>query len=106
MVKRKPLNFSKEYRDKILSGEKTSTIRLKTNFKVGERVQIIAGGEKLGEAEIISIKRKDLLSLTDEDAKKDGFKNRRELLKALKKHYGKLSLGTTVYVVSFKKLEK
>jgi len=105
MVKKKPLNFSKEYRNKILSGEKTSTIRLKTNLKVGEKVQIVVGGEKLGEAEITSIKRKDLLSLTDEDAKKDGFKNKKELLKALKKHYGKLPSDTIVYIVSFKKLK-
>ncbi|RLG91722.1 MAG: hypothetical protein DRO36_03605 [Candidatus Hecatellales archaeon] len=105
MVKRKPLNFSKEYKSKILSGEKTSTVRLKTNLKVGERVQIIVGGEKLGEAEIVDIKRKGISSLTDEDAKKDGFKNKRELLKALKKHYGKLPSNTKVYIVSFKKLK-
>jgi len=104
MVKKKPLNFSKEYRNKILSGEKTSTIRLKTNLKVGEKVQIVVGGEKLGEAEITSIKRKDINSLTDEEARKDGFKNKKELLKALKKHYGKLSSDTHVYIVSFKKL--
>ncbi|RJX16139.1 ASCH domain-containing protein [Candidatus Bathyarchaeota archaeon] len=102
MGKRKPLNFTKEYMNKILSGEKTSTIRLKTNLKVGEKVQIIVGGEKLGEAKIVSIKRKNILSLTDEDAKKDGFKNKKELLKALRKHYGKISPNTNVYIVGFK----
>lgn len=101
MGKGKQLNFSKEYKSKILSGVKTSTVRLRTNLKVGEKVQIIAGGEKLGTAKILKIRRKEISKLTDEDAEKDGFKSKLELLKALKKHYGKLPKDTSIYIIEF-----
>ncbi len=102
MAGRKPLNFSKEYRDKILSGLKSSTIRLKTSLKPGEIVEVNVGGEKIGTARITMVERKKLYELTDADAQRDGFKNRRELLKALRKHYGRMSKDTDVYILGFK----
>lgn len=101
MREERQLNFSKEYKNKILSGVKTSTIRLKTNLKVGEKVQIVAGGEKLGKARILRIIRKEISKLTNEDAEKDGFKDKKELLKALRKHYGKLPKATNIYIIEF-----
>ncbi|MGP3667725.1 MAG: ASCH domain-containing protein [Candidatus Bathyarchaeota archaeon] len=101
MWEERQLNFSKEYKNKILSGVKTSTIRLKTKLKVGEKVQIVAGGEKLGKARILRIIRKEISKLTDEDAEKDGFKDKKELLKALRKHYGKLPKATNIYIIEF-----
>ncbi|RLI30216.1 MAG: hypothetical protein DRO46_01005 [Candidatus Hecatellales archaeon] len=102
MAGRKPLNFSKEYKQKILSGEKRSTIRLRTSLKLGEIVEVNVGGEKIGTAQIVKVERKRLEQLTDNDARQDGFRNVKELLRALRKHYGKLPRNAEVYILGFK----
>jgi len=70
---------------------------------VGDIVELHVGGEKIGVAEITDVSRKKLSQLTDSDARRDGFKNRRELLKALRKHYGKqISKEAEVHIIGFK----
>jgi len=102
----KKLNFSKKYKRKILSGEKTSTIRLKTKLKKGDLVEIIAGGEKLGKARIMNVKKTILKNLTKSDAIKDGFKSKKSLIKALKKHYSNIDKDSIVYIISFSMLKE
>ena len=99
----KQLNFKKEYKETLRSGKKITTIRMKTNLKPKEIVEIVAGGESCGYARIKSIVRKKISEINDKDAKKDGFKNRRELLRALKKIYGKITPETHVYIIRFEK---
>jgi len=100
---RKHLFFDGRYADKILKEEKTSTIRVgKYSIKRGRSFYIHARGHVLGKAVVTNVKIKSLKELTDEDAKRDGFKNKKELLKALKKHYGKLDKDTPVTIIEFK----
>jgi len=100
---RKHLFFDGRYADKILKEEKTSTIRVgKYSIKKGRSFYIHARGHVLGKAVVTNVKIKSLKELTDEDAKRDGFKNKKELLKALKKHYGKLDKDTPVTIIEFK----
>ena len=86
---RKKLKFLDEFKEKILSGEKTSTIRkgFVDKYEKGDIVDVIAGDETIGEAEITEIKHLSFKELTTEDAIQDGFKSKKELKKTLKKIY-------------------
>ncbi len=85
----KHLEFSGTYRYLLLSGKKKATIRKKiSKLKEGDVVFVHCGGEIIGKAKITSIERKRLDELTDEDAVLDGFKNREELIRELKRIYG------------------
>lgn len=95
------LNFAKEYKEKIKEGLKRQTIRLSTSLKKGDRVKVVAGGEVLGVARITKVERKTIDELTDEDAKRDGFENVAQLVKALRRHYGKISNRKEVCVIGF-----
>lgn len=99
---RKRLNFKKEYKWKILSGAKTSTIRLRTNLKVGDEAYLVVGGETIGVARITRIDRKRVSDLTNLDAVKDGFGSLSELLKALRKHYKSIKPSTIISIIRFK----
>ena len=104
---RKHLFFDGRYAEKILKEEKTSTIRVgKYSIKKGRSFYIHARGHVLGKAVVTNVKIKHLKELTDEDAKRDGFKNKKELLKALKKHYGKLDKDTPLTIIEFKIQDK
>lgn len=105
-MRRKLLNFKKEYKDKLISGRKRSTIRLRTNLKEGDEVEIFSGGFKIGVARIVSVRSKSISELTDEDARKDGFRNKHELLKALRKHYGELKSDERVHIIGFEVASK
>jgi len=102
----KQLNFKKEYKEILQSGQKITTIRMNTDLKPREIVEIVAGGESCGYARIKSIVKKKISEINNKDAKKDGFKNRKELLKALKKIYGKITPETQVYIIRFEKARK
>ena len=102
-MKRKKLIFKKEYGPDILDGKKMSTVRLSTKIKKGETVEIIAGKIKIGTAKVEDIETKKVEDLTDDDAKLDGFKNKEELIKALRRIYGKrISNETEVKLIKFK----
>ncbi|MEM1570392.1 MAG: ASCH domain-containing protein [Candidatus Bathyarchaeia archaeon] len=100
----KQLNFKKEYREALKDGRKTTTIRVNAHVKPGDLVELIAGGVSCGYAIVRSVTRKKLLELNDEDARKDGFKNRMELIKALKRHYPSLTPETYVYIINFRRI--
>lgn len=85
---KKHLEFKNKFRNKILSGEKTTTLRFRTNLKKGDLAYIHCGGDVIGIAEIEEVVEKSIDDLTDEIAKLDGFKDKKELLKELKKFYG------------------
>ncbi|RLF09614.1 MAG: hypothetical protein DRJ62_06395 [Thermoprotei archaeon] len=97
----KKLSFSKEYKGKIKKGLKTQTVRLSTKLREGDEVEVVAGGEGLGKARITKIELKTVDQLTDEDARRDGFKNVGELRDALRRHYGKIGGNRRVYLISF-----
>ncbi|MEM0233197.1 MAG: ASCH domain-containing protein [Candidatus Nezhaarchaeales archaeon] len=102
----KKLNFSKEYGRKIEEGLKKQTIRLSTSLKEGDRVKVIVGGKILGVARITKIERKIIEELTEEDAKNDGFESLAQLIKALKKHYGKINGKNEICIIGFEMEKK
>ncbi|RLI70094.1 ASCH domain-containing protein [Archaeoglobales archaeon] len=96
---KKHLEFKDKFRSKILSGEKTATLRLYTNLKKGDLVYIHCGGEIIGIAEVEEVIKKPLEHINNEDAKSDGFRNREELLEELENFYG---LPNKIYLIRFK----
>lgn len=103
----KRLNFSKEYLKKLLSGKKLMTIRRgKRKFEVGDEVEIYCGGKKIGKVKIISVRYKTLPEINLEDIRKDGFRSKRKLKKALRKHYRKLRKNDIFTLIEFEWVEK
>jgi len=100
------IHFSKEYKKKILKGEKKATIRLgKRKFKVGETVEIIVGDEKIGEARITNVFYTTLDEIGKEEVRRDGFTKKSKLEKALKKHYPKIKRSSTLTVIEFEMIK-
>lgn len=104
--KMKRLVFKLSYAENILKGEKRSTIRLRSSYRVGEIVEIYVGSARVGRAIIKHIERKRLSEISDEDARIDGFKDRTELLKELMRIYGKkvMSKNPELYIIYFQLL--
>jgi len=102
-MKVKQLNFKREYKQVLQSGRKTTTIRMSTDLKPGDIIKLVAGGESCGYAKVKSITRKKVSELNEKDAIKDGFKNRKELIKTLKKYYSEITPESYVYIIRFKK---
>ncbi|MHA1628292.1 MAG: ASCH domain-containing protein [Candidatus Baldrarchaeia archaeon] len=104
---KKTLDFDEIYIRKILEEKKITTIRRGVrNFKVGEKVLITSQDRIYAEAEITEIRRLKVSDLTDEDALKDGFSSKEELLRALKKYYSSIRPSDTVTIIGFKILKK
>lgn len=106
MSRDKALTFAKIYKERILSGKKSSTVRLRSTLKKGEIVDIVIGGERIGKAKILSVRKVLVRDLTNKDAMRDGFRDKRSLLKALKRHYSNITEDSTVYLISFDILER
>lgn len=96
------LKFDGKYKDLLLSGKKRATIRVgKVNLKPRDEVLIHSGGYVIGKAKIRKVEKKRVSELTDGDAIMDGFKNKEELLDALKAHYKNINPDTEVTVIKF-----
>ncbi len=103
----KKLVFKLDYAGRILSGEKVTTIRLRTNVKEGDVVEVYVGHARVGRAVIKKVVRKRLSELTEEELRKDGFTSREHLLRELSKIYGRkvIESDPEVYVVEFELLD-
>ncbi|MCS7099980.1 MAG: ASCH domain-containing protein [Sulfolobales archaeon] len=105
MVRRKRLVFREAYREKIALGAKVATIRLNSSLRVGDFVDVVAGRSYVGSAVITSVEVKKVSQLTDRDAELDGFRSREELLRELRRIYGRsITDSTEVKVIRFKLL--
>jgi len=103
----KHLTFDGEYIDALLSGRKKATIRRSARgFKEGDLVYIHSGGYVIGKAIIKRIEKKRLGELTEEDARKDGFPSKKELVRALKRYYKGLEKDSGLYLIEFEMTEK
>ena len=91
-----------EYAEKILKGSKTTTIRLGRVRTRYSEVIIHSGGRPIAKAMITSVRHKRVRDLTDEDARKDGFKSREELVRALKEAYGSIDPDSMVTIIEFR----
>ncbi len=92
----------KKYLDKLLTGEKTSTIRLGMYVPKYDEVIIHSGGKPICIAKITKVTYKKIKDLTDEDAVKDGFGNLKTLLNELKKIYGGIRPEEMVTIIELK----
>jgi len=101
----KKLKFRKRYAQKILSGEKVTTIRLETDLRPGDEVLIVAGDEPVAKAVIKSVVSKRVSELTDEDAVRDGFTRKKDLMRALRSIYGEIGEGDEVKIVEFELID-
>ncbi|MEM3832094.1 MAG: ASCH domain-containing protein [Thermoprotei archaeon] len=97
----KSLKFRSEFKDQIISGKKTTTIRLNKDFNEGDEVNIIVGNEIIGKAMITKIISTTLDKITDADAIKDGLRNKTELVHILKEIYGNKINDRTLYIIEY-----
>lgn len=94
------LLFKRKFLDAIRRGEKTQTIRLwkVRRMRAGQRSYIPG----VGHIRITAVDPVDIDSLTDRDAKLDGFPNAKALRAELRAIYGeKLADGHSAYRVKF-----
>ncbi|MCD6084489.1 MAG: ASCH domain-containing protein, partial [Desulfurococcales archaeon] len=77
-----------EYARLLLSGRKKATIRLGKVIPKYDEVIIHSWGRPIAKAKIVKVVYKRIRELTNEDAWKDGFKTRDELLRELRRVYG------------------
>ncbi|NJE25166.1 ASCH domain-containing protein [Thermococcus sp. MV5] len=106
---RKFMLVDNSYKSKILSEKKKTTIRFGNyEAKPGSEVYlaITPSDTVIAKARITKVERKKVKELTIEDAKKDGFKDVKELVKALNKIYGELHGDDEVTIVHFDILKK
>ncbi len=90
-----------KYVDDILSGRKKATIRMGIVKPKYDELIIHGGGRPVAKVKITRVVHKKLRELTDEDAVKDGFKNKDELIRELKHVYPEISDDDWVTVIEF-----
>uniref|UniRef100_A0A7C2NCA3 ASCH domain-containing protein n=1 Tax=Archaeoglobus fulgidus TaxID=2234 RepID=A0A7C2NCA3_ARCFL len=96
------INFDAEFVEKIINGEKITTVRRGIkSYPVGRIVELTSDGKRFALAKVKKVVVKRVRELTDEDAIRDGFKSRNELISALKRIYGDLRDDEFVTVVHF-----
>lgn len=94
------------YAEKILSGDKVTTIR-PGRIEVKSREFLIhSGGRIIARAVLEDVKYKRLKDLTEIEAKEDGFSSVNELRRELRKFYPNLKEHDWVTIIKFRVLEK
>ena len=103
----KSLNFTHK-RDKIWNGEKTQTIRTLffPTFEENEIVLLKFKKKPLFEVQITEIYIKKIKDLTKEEAKRDGFNSKEELIKALLEINHLKSNNRFCAVIKFKRVSE
>jgi len=100
------INFDAEYVRPIIRGEKVTTIRKGIkSYPVGRIVDLTVNYTPFARAKVEKVVVKRVGELTDEDAKRDGFESREELIRALKRIYGDIRDNDFVTIVHFKIVE-
>lgn len=95
-----------KYVDLILEGKKTLTIRLGIVKPRYEEVIIHGKGRPIAKARITRVYHKRIGELSDDDAVKDGFKSREELINELRRIYEKVSDNDWVTLIEFKIVQR
>ena len=99
---KKHLEFKGEYKDLILQGKKTSTIRYgKLSLRKGQEVYVHSGGYVIGKAKIKDVRIIRIKDVTNEIARKDGFSSKEELIEKLKEHYPHLKPDDPLTYIEF-----
>ncbi len=95
-----------EYVEKLLKGEKKSTIRKGYVIPKYKEMIVHGGGRPVAIIKITNVTRKRVRELTDEDAKKDGLENKEKLIEELKKAYDDLSEDDLVTIIEFELVKR
>ncbi len=95
-----------EYADLILKGLKKATIRVGIIKPRYDEVIIHSGGRPIAKIRIKRVRYKKVKELDDQDARLDGFKNRRELLENLKRVYGKILDDDIVTIIEYEVIQR
>lgn len=104
---RRHLMVKGRFVDLILRGVKTTTIRLGEVVPKYDEVIIHGGGRPVAKVRIASVRTKRVRELTEEDAKKDGYRSLRELLRDLERVYGRPILpDDVVTIIEFRVVQK
>ncbi len=100
------INFDAEYVESILEGKKMTTIRKGIkSYPVGRIVELTVNYKPFARARVVKVVVKRVRDLTDEDAVRDGFNGRDQLINALRRIYGEIKESDLVTIVHFKVLE-
>ena len=95
-----------EYARLLLSGRKKATIRLGKVIPKYDEVIIHSWGRPIAKARIVKVIYKRIRELTNEDAWKDGFKTRDELLRELRRVYGDFNDNDLVTVIELEVVQR
>ena len=101
---RKFMLIDSSYKSRILRGDKVTTIRYGSyEAKPGSEVYLVItpSDTAIAKVRITRVEKKKVRELTNEDAKRDGFSDVRELLRELGKIYGELYGDDEVTVIGF-----
>jgi hypothetical protein len=102
------LKFNPIWKEKILKGEKTITVRYGEkyeNLKPGDEIILITdNGEFISKAIVKNIYKKKLKDL-DEESQKEGI-SAKQLKKYLKEYYKNITEDSEVFVIEFNLIKK
>ena len=90
-----------EYVKDILEGRKRATIRLGVVRLRYPELIVHGGGRPVAKIRVTRVVYKKVSELTDEDAVKDGFRSREELIRALERTYGEVKPDDYVTIIEF-----
>ncbi|WP_457549517.1 ASCH domain-containing protein [Archaeoglobus sp.] len=100
------INFDAEYVESIVQGKKITTVRKGIkSYPVGKAVELTVNYKPFAKAKVKKVVVKRVKELTDDDAIRDGFGSKEELLNALKRIYGEINENDLVTIVHFEVLE-
>jgi len=106
-MKMKCLNFKKKYRNLLKKGAKVATLRMGIkNYKEGEIVKIVAGGETIGKAKIVEVRKLRWKEVKRKDVLMEGIKRKKDLEKELKAIYGNFGKNKIFTQIIFEVLEE
>ncbi len=106
---RKFMLIDSSYKSRILRGDKVTTIRYgRYEVKPGSEVYLAVrpSDTVVAKVRITEVVKKKVRELTDDDARKDGFRDVKELLRALNKIYGELSGDDEVTIIGFRVIKR
>ncbi|MGC9111818.1 ASCH domain-containing protein [Acidilobus sp.] len=95
------LTVKKKYLKLILSGRKTSTIRLGNLQVRGRYLKVVTSGRPVAVVRVEEVIHKKVKDLTDEDAELDGFSGLAELFRELRSIYGDFMLDDDITIIRF-----
>jgi ParB family chromosome partitioning protein len=103
------LQFSASDRESLLNGSKTQTSRIEIpdrKIKTGATVYASISEPHIAELQITSIERKRLKYFDEEDAKREGCSDLKELKRRWQQTYSEWDENQLVYVIHFEKAER